>query len=325
MVKALVTAEEIQQAVMTRITSRQYAPGARLPSVRDLAEELGANRNTVHKAYQLLAEHGLIESQPGGRKGFYVKDVTGVLVQSSRSDLLEYFYQQARNLVWQGLAAGLAAAEVHEQLLNAVRAVYDANRIKIAFYECNTHDSSEMGGYLSRALALDMHCGVLDELTDAAAVAEQYDLIVTTFHHLGEVSRTLAAAAEKIVGIDTRMTPETMLKIARLPDPEIGVIATLDNTSHMLKHILYSYYPDRTIHTTTIDDAEGIRLLGRDCDHILATHTCAAQVEALIGRAPDVVIDFQVDEQSLQFLRRRVHQEQTRKSEMNEFMGTPSV
>ncbi len=324
MPKAPVTAEEIQQAVMTRITSRQYPPGTRLPSVRDLALELGANRNTVHKAYQLLAEHGLVESQPGGRKGFYVKEITGVLDQSRR-DLVAYFYGQARNLVWQGLAAGLSAAEVHEQLINAVRAVYDANRINVAFYECNTHDSSEMGGYLSRALDVEIHCGVLDELTDPPAVAEHYDLIITTFHHLSEVSRTLEAAAEKIVGIDTRMTPETMLQIARLPRPEIGVVATLDNTAHMLKHILYSYYPDRTIQTTTIDDTDALRLLGRDCDHILATHTCAAQVEAVIGRVPDVIIDFQVDEQSIQFLRRRVHQVQTRKSEMSEFLAASSV
>ena len=51
MPRDLVTAEEIQQAIINRIMSRQYVSGDRLPSVRDLADELGSNRNTVNKAY----------------------------------------------------------------------------------------------------------------------------------------------------------------------------------------------------------------------------------------------------------------------------------
>ncbi len=66
--KDLVTAEEIQQAIINRIMRRQYESGDRLPSVRDMAQELGSNRNTVNKAYQMLAEIGVVESLPGGAK-----------------------------------------------------------------------------------------------------------------------------------------------------------------------------------------------------------------------------------------------------------------
>lgn len=310
---------------MSRIAARQYPAGSRLPSVRDLADELGSNRNTVNKAYQMLAELGVIESLPGGRKGFTVKEITGI-EQKSRGDLRKYFYQQAVNLVWQGLAAGLSADEVKQQLVSAVTDVFDTNGLKIAFYECNAHDSNDMGAFLSDALDLEIYCGVLDELSPSAdAVAHRYDLIITTFHHLSEVTQTMPDAMDRIVGIDTRLTPETLLQIARLPKPHIGVVATLQNTSHMLKHILYSYYPDRTVHSTTIDEPETVVALGRECDHVVATYTCAEQVTRLIGRAPDVVIDFQVDEQSIQFLRRRVHELQTRRNEHQQFMVTSSA
>lgn len=314
MPRELVTAEAIQQAVIQRITSRQYASGDRLPSVRDMAEELGSNRNTVNKAYQMLEVLGFIESLPGGRKGFVVREITELEAQS-RSDLRNYFYQQSMNHVWQGLAAGLSADEVRQQLLNAVETVYGTNQIKLAFYECNAHDSRDMGQFLSQALDVDVHYGLLDELYQTAvASTSHYDLIITTFHHLAEVAQGAPAVADKVVGIDTRLTPETMLQIARLPKPNIGVVSTLQNTSHMLKHILYSYYPGRTIHAATIDEPQAILSLGRECEHIIATYTCAEQVTALIGRAPDVVIEFQVDEQSIQFLKRRVHDLQTVKS-----------
>ncbi len=312
MPKDPVTAEAIQQAIISRIMSRQYDTGVRLPSVRDLAEELGSNRNTVSKAYQMLAEIGVIESLPGGRKGFLVKEIAGTRPEG---ELTAYFYQQAVKLAWQALAAGMSAREALDHLSSAVTEVYDLGGVSIAFYECNEHDSTEMGHYLSRALGMEVACGVLDDLyADIAAVTTQYDLIVTTFHHLSEVVERLGHTNEQIVGIDTRMTPETMLRIARLPKPQIGLIATLETTAHMLKHILYSYYPDRNIRAITITDLNAVAAAARECDHLVVTHTCAEQVTQYTGRSPDVVVNFQIDEQSIQFLSRRIHEIQTRKT-----------
>jgi DNA-binding transcriptional regulator YhcF (GntR family) len=309
----LVTAEEIQQAIIQRIMSRQYTSGERLPSVRDLADELGASRNTVNKAYQMLAEMGVIESLPGGRKGFLVKEIAKS--QQPAGEFSTYFYGQAVRLVWQALAAGVNATETLDHLHNAVEEVYNLGGVSIAFYECNEHDSTEMGNYLSRALGMDVACGVLDDLyADIDNVIGRYDLIVTTFHHLSEVVERIGRTAEQVVGIDTRMTPETMLRIARLPNPSIGLIASLETTTHMLKHILYSYYPERSIQAVTITNTEAVNEVARDCDHLVVTHTCAEQVAQRTGRTPDVVVNFQIDEQSIQFLSRRVHEIQTHKT-----------
>ena len=48
-----------------------YMPGEPLPSLRKVALDLGVNPNTVEKAYQSLADEGLIEIIP--KKGAYVK------------------------------------------------------------------------------------------------------------------------------------------------------------------------------------------------------------------------------------------------------------
>ncbi len=312
MPKDLVTAEEIQQAIINRIMRRQYESGDRLPSVRDMAQELGSNRNTVNKAYQMLAEIGVVESLPGGRKGFLVKEIAET---GPEGEFSAYFYQQAVRLAWQALAAGLTAEDTLQHMNNAVADVFDLGSVRIAFYECNAHDSTEMGHYLSRALDMDVHCGVLTELTtDPEAIVEDYDLIVTTFHHLSEVVEQVGRARDHVVGIDTRITPDTMLKIARLPKPNIGLIATLQTTTHMLKHILYSYYPDRSIQAVTITDLDAVAAAARACDHLVVTHTCAEQVTQLTGRTPDVVVNFQIDEQSILFLSRRVHEIQTHKT-----------
>ncbi|MAS37418.1 MAG: GntR family transcriptional regulator [Anaerolineaceae bacterium] len=314
MPKDIVTAEEIQQAIMNRIMSRQYVPGERLPSVRDLADQLRSNRNTVNKAYQMLADLGVIESLPGGRKGFLVKEIAGAK-QEAGDELNAYFYQQAVKLAWQALAAGMPADEALHYLTNAIQEVYGLGDVRIAFYECNEHDSQEMGEYLSRELGMDMDYGTLDDLyVDVDTVMNKYDLIVTTFHHLSDVIERLGRHTEQIIGIDTRMTPEAMLGIARLPNPQIALVATLETTSHMLKHIIFSYYPDRQVDAVTITDTDGIIAAVEQCDHLVVTHTCADQVKQLTGREPDVIVNFQVDEQSIQFLGRRIHETQTQKT-----------
>ena len=100
--------------------------------------------------------------------------------------------------------------------------------ISVAFFECNTHDSKDMGGYLSKVLQQDIYCGLIDELTlDAAKMGQKYDLVITTFHHLSGVMHTLKKYTDKVIGVDTRLTPDTLLEIARLPKGRVGVVSTL--------------------------------------------------------------------------------------------------
>jgi len=56
---------QIEETVRHLVASGALRPGDPLPSVRDLARELRINPNTVAKAYQRLAEAGVLESRRG--------------------------------------------------------------------------------------------------------------------------------------------------------------------------------------------------------------------------------------------------------------------
>lgn len=70
------TATQIAESVREHIEQGALAPGAALPPVRVLAEELGVNRNTVNAAYRQLAAAGVVVSR--GRGGTRVADLTPV-------------------------------------------------------------------------------------------------------------------------------------------------------------------------------------------------------------------------------------------------------
>jgi GntR family transcriptional regulator/MocR family aminotransferase len=57
--------ESLERALRDAVRSGRLAPGARLPSTRALARDLGVARNTVVEAYGLLAAEGWLTSRPG--------------------------------------------------------------------------------------------------------------------------------------------------------------------------------------------------------------------------------------------------------------------
>ncbi|MGK9165412.1 PLP-dependent aminotransferase family protein [Inquilinus limosus] len=60
----------VMDTIRQRIENRALAPGAKVPSIRRLAESLGVSKSTVVEAYDRLAAEGAIAARPGS--GFYV-------------------------------------------------------------------------------------------------------------------------------------------------------------------------------------------------------------------------------------------------------------
>ncbi len=63
---------QIAQQVATRIMTGEWAPGERIPSVRELAAEVQVNPNTVVRSVTFLQEAGIIINQRG--VGYFVAE-----------------------------------------------------------------------------------------------------------------------------------------------------------------------------------------------------------------------------------------------------------
>ena len=71
-------ATEVSRTVLKRVLSGEFPAGARLPSERDLAAQLGVARNAVREGVRPLVLLGILEVQPG----------SGTFVKGTSSDLL---------------------------------------------------------------------------------------------------------------------------------------------------------------------------------------------------------------------------------------------
>lgn len=62
--------KQLIQAILNLVNVGDYKEGDFIPSMNELANELGISKETVKKAYSILREKGVVESSHG--KGFYV-------------------------------------------------------------------------------------------------------------------------------------------------------------------------------------------------------------------------------------------------------------
>lgn len=74
---------QIEEGVRRLVASGAMAPGAGVPSVRDLARDLRVNPATVSKAYQRLTDSGVLEVRRGD--GTYVSAAPPSLPRAERS------------------------------------------------------------------------------------------------------------------------------------------------------------------------------------------------------------------------------------------------
>lgn len=75
---------QIIERITLDIISGIYLPGAKLPSVRDLAQDAGVNPNTMQKALSELERTGLVLSQrTSGR--FITEDLT--MIEKTKQNL----------------------------------------------------------------------------------------------------------------------------------------------------------------------------------------------------------------------------------------------
>jgi GntR family transcriptional regulator len=107
--------KQIEDGIRRLVAKRALAAGAPVPSVRILAGELVVNPATVAKAYQRLADAGVLVVRRG--EGTFVADAPPAIARGERSALVREAAQRYASVVTTlGVSADEALDEVKKVL-----------------------------------------------------------------------------------------------------------------------------------------------------------------------------------------------------------------
>jgi len=99
--------EQLVAAVKDGVRRGELQPGEALPSVRELASELGINLHTVHRAYKELRDEGVVQLRLGSRARIAPPR------QPSRTEVLERLSRPLEGLVTDAFLLGLSVDDLH--------------------------------------------------------------------------------------------------------------------------------------------------------------------------------------------------------------------
>ncbi len=101
--------DQIRLGIRQAIAMGELAPGDALPTVRQLAADLGINLNTVARAYRQLEAAGLVSTRRG--RGTVVESARETPRESVES-VLQRIGEQIRTVLADARLAGLSAADM---------------------------------------------------------------------------------------------------------------------------------------------------------------------------------------------------------------------
>ena len=107
--------EQLRQQITALVLANALAPGDRLPSIRQLANDLELNSKTVAKAYQLLTRDSIIETK--GYRGTYVHPKAKT---NCKFNLQEWTLRKLGDTVDELREAGVTDSEIRNAFAGAL-------------------------------------------------------------------------------------------------------------------------------------------------------------------------------------------------------------
>jgi DNA-binding transcriptional regulator YhcF (GntR family) len=114
---------QILDGLRTLLVSGVFCPGDKLPTVREMAIDLGVNHNTVAEAYRLLADEGWLEL-----KRHHGATVLSREPQQAGPQRRDDFTQRLQELAAWAIADGVDTAAVASQLTSLAKQLKTQNK-----------------------------------------------------------------------------------------------------------------------------------------------------------------------------------------------------
>lgn len=275
------------------IASRQFPPGHRLPSTRQLAMQTGLHRNTISKVYRQLEETGLVEAQAGS--GIYVRaqgHEGGAQLKSPILDRYPQAYQVVQNCLDELLKQGcslnqareLVLAEIDWRLRCSARVLVTAPMQDIGVGEL-------MAQELEQALCIPVQLVPMEELSATLDQAHS-GTVVTSRYFIGEAEEIAAPKSVRVIPVDIYDYANEIDAIRNLPDDSrLGLVSLSSGILRAAEVIVHSLRgEDVLVLTAQVGDAYKLNAVVRSSHTIICDRASYSTVKAALDSLMEDII-----------------------------------
>lgn len=294
--------EYVEDNLLHRITSGYYPLGSQLPSCRKLAAEFGVSHTTAHKVLKRLEQKGYVAAFPA--VGTFVRPVLpaaeAVVLDDLQQDLDTTLRAYRRN--------GLSKDNLLALVADRVGEIYGIDGPKVAFVECNRHDTHVLSQHISRIIGQAVEGVLLEDLLDKPVpYATRFDVLITTYFHVAEVNDAIGAP-DRVIAVHHRPSHASLERVVRLPrNIVVGVLGANERTIRLIIGTVQGYGVGEVIGACLSDEGAVEDALVR-ADVVVDSMGVHGAVSRLPVKVPVLTIEFALDPESVRQLKHRFAQ-----------------
>ncbi|MEG3966572.1 MULTISPECIES: GntR family transcriptional regulator [unclassified Microcoleus] len=275
------------------IASRQFPPGHRLPSTRQLAMQTGLHRNTISKVYRQLENTGLVEAQAGS--GIYVRAQGNEHGNKLKSPILEEYPLANKivqgsidQLLGQGCtlnqARELFLAEIDWRLRCSARVVVTAPTEDIGVGELMAKELEQALRIPIQLVAMEQLGTFLDQISSGTVITSRY--------FIGEAESISAPRSVRVIPVDIYDYSQEIQLVGGLPkDSYLGLVSLSPGMLRSTEVIIHSIRgEDLLVMTALVSDEYKINSIVRSARTIFCDQPSFATVKAAINAAREDII-----------------------------------
>ena len=291
MTAAIPGVDEVHAVLLERIGAGLIPVGAKLPSCRALADELGSNPSTVNRAIRRLARHGLVRTE--ARRGTFLVNA-GAAPELGRDEV----ERAVREAVLAARRSGLGTARIRE-LFESALAIGSRGAGIVAFVECNQRDLDQMAQLVENTTGVALKPILLDDLR--RGWESEFDAIATPMFHLADLV-AVSEDLDKVVELNFLPSSSALRELAMLsPDTDVGVAAPTPRGVERIRALVGQYYGGPIVVADLDKKAESQRL------DVLVHPRALTISQEMVGRARQfLAIDWELDPSSASSFAARV-------------------
>lgn len=232
--------KQLVEQILVFIKRGELKAGDRLPTERELSLQLGVARGTVKKAYGELADNNIIEVIQGS--GSYVYAEQEVFSGERRKIAMELVDETISKLdFWD-----FSIKEIETMIKISIAKRERTDRlVRVAIIDCNPESLSIFKKqllYLPNILISVFMVETIIMDDDPCSLVADYDLILTTETHYGQISSSLANAHGKLLPVAMAPSRHTIVSVTTLPkDAQIGIVCSSNKFSNLICEQLNFY------------------------------------------------------------------------------------
>lgn len=267
--------EQIKGQLLSAIYCGKIQEGDRLPSIRELSEDLQVNFKTVRSIYVRLAEENYIELVKGS--GAYLQKRRGENYEEMRRKAVYKLLSEVSDKVQ---LLGMTAQKF-AQLLESYSTGNNIRRLKLAVVD-HEEEAFIFSRELSTRLRADVFPLSLDLVESKASVEllKESDYLLTTSWHLEQVSRLAERYQKRLVEIKpSHDIYREILSAAR--DRNVAIVIRDAQTMHTSLDIFMNiFYPSTTkkFWIAPIEREDLIATIVKEADLIFVSPMCWDEV-----------------------------------------------